>query len=184
LTNTRQWKEEPVLDYVNHWRSLSLECKDRLSEASAVEVCAQGMEWDILYALQVNKPKTFQELAIRAHDMEVTIDYYGKQLNDDGSITSSRNKSSTLRGSEDNEFPYYESDAPEMLHTLLEKGLIELPEPKRPEEVGRTNDPKYCKYHRIISHPIEKCNAFRGQIPQLAREGKITFDGEDIKESD
>jgi len=105
-------------------------------------MCAQGMEWDILYALQVNKPKTFQELVTRAHDMEVTIAYYRKQLNDDGSITSSRNKSSMHRGSEENEFSYSESDAPEMLHTLLEKGLIELPESKRPEEVGRTDDPK------------------------------------------
>ena len=59
LTNTEQWKDEPVLDYVNCWRSLSLECKDCLSETSAIEMCAQGMEWDILYALQVNKPKTF-----------------------------------------------------------------------------------------------------------------------------
>jgi len=71
-----------------------------------------------------------------------------------------------------------------MLHTLLEKELIKLPESKRPEEIGRTDDPKYCKYHRIISHPIEKCNAFRGQILQLAQEGKITFDGEDTDESD
>jgi len=49
LTNTKQWKDEPVLDYINRWRSLSLECKDRLSEVSAVEMCAQGMEWDLLY---------------------------------------------------------------------------------------------------------------------------------------
>ena len=44
LTNTKQWKDEPVLDYINRWRSLNLECKDRLTEASAVEMCAQGME--------------------------------------------------------------------------------------------------------------------------------------------
>jgi len=31
---------------------------------------------------------------------------------------------------------------PEIVHKLLEKGFIKLPEPKRPEEVGRTNDPK------------------------------------------
>jgi len=44
LTNTKQWKDEPILDYINCWRSLSLECKDRLTEASAVQMCAQGME--------------------------------------------------------------------------------------------------------------------------------------------
>jgi len=64
LTSTRQWKKESVLDYINHWRSLNLECKDRLSKALLVEMCAQGMEWNILYALQVNKPETFQELAL------------------------------------------------------------------------------------------------------------------------
>ena len=40
LINIKQWKRELVLDYINRWRSLSLECKDRLSEASAVEMCA------------------------------------------------------------------------------------------------------------------------------------------------
>ncbi|KAL0298473.1 UNVERIFIED_CONTAM: hypothetical protein Sradi_6507100 [Sesamum radiatum] len=28
LTNSRQWKEEPVIDYINRWRNLSLNCKD------------------------------------------------------------------------------------------------------------------------------------------------------------
>jgi len=40
LTNTRQWKEEPVLDYINRCRSLNLKCKDCLSEVSAVEMCS------------------------------------------------------------------------------------------------------------------------------------------------
>ena len=33
LTNLRQWKDEPVVDYINCWRSLSLDCKDRFLEA-------------------------------------------------------------------------------------------------------------------------------------------------------
>ena len=59
LTNTKQWQDELVFDYINRWRYLSLECKDRLSEASTVEMCAQGMEWDLLYVLQISRPMTF-----------------------------------------------------------------------------------------------------------------------------
>ena len=69
-----------------------------------------------------------------------------------------------LRDSEEKECPYSESDVSEMLDKLLEKELIELPESSRPEKIGRTNDTKYCKYHRIIGHPIEKCKAFRRQV--------------------
>ena len=72
----------------------------------------------------------------------------------------------------------------QILHKLLKKGLIELPELRCLEEIGRTNDPKYCKYHRIISHPIEKCKALREQDLQLTKEGKITLDKEDVEESD
>jgi len=73
LTNTKQWKDEPVLDYINCWCSLSLKCKDSLSEPSAVEMCAQGIERDLLYILQMSKLRTFQELATKAHNMEMTI---------------------------------------------------------------------------------------------------------------
>ena len=50
--NTKQFDQEPVIDF-NRWRALSLKCKDHLPESSKVEMCAQGMDWDILYALQL-----------------------------------------------------------------------------------------------------------------------------------
>ena len=78
LTNSKQWKEEPVIDYIQRWRNLSLNCKDQLSEASAIEMCIQGMNWAISYILQGIKPKTFEELATRAHDMELSIASNGR----------------------------------------------------------------------------------------------------------
>jgi len=73
MANTKQWKDELVLDYINRWRALSLEWKDRLSETSVIEICTQGMNWDSLYILQISKPRTFEQLATKAHDKEVTI---------------------------------------------------------------------------------------------------------------
>ncbi|KAL0319668.1 UNVERIFIED_CONTAM: hypothetical protein Sradi_5228300 [Sesamum radiatum] len=73
LTNSRQWKEEPVIDYINRWKNLSLNCKDRLSEASAIEMCIQGCIWGLRYILQGIFPKSFKELATRTYDLELTM---------------------------------------------------------------------------------------------------------------
>ncbi|TYK01334.1 ty3-gypsy retrotransposon protein [Cucumis melo var. makuwa] len=73
LTNTKQQKGERVIDYINRWRALSLNYKDRLTELSAVEMCTQGMHWGLFYILQGIKPRTFEELATRAHDIELSI---------------------------------------------------------------------------------------------------------------
>ncbi|KAM1116970.1 hypothetical protein ACFX19_007522 [Malus domestica] len=79
LTSTKQWKDEPIIDYINRWRTLNLDCKDRFSETSSIEMCIQGMQWGLQYILQGIKPRTFEELATRAHDMELSIAHHGKK---------------------------------------------------------------------------------------------------------
>ncbi|KAM1282180.1 hypothetical protein ACFX2H_022572 [Malus domestica] len=79
LTSTKQWRDEPAVDYINRWRNLSLDCKDRLSEIFSIEMCVQGMQWGLHYILQGIKPQTFEEIATRAHDMELSIAHHGKK---------------------------------------------------------------------------------------------------------
>jgi len=63
-----------------------------------------------------------------------------------------------------------------MLDGLLEKGLIELPEPSTQKKTGRTTDPKYYWFHGVISYPLEKCITLKEHIIQLARNGRIIID--------
>ncbi|KAL9238866.1 hypothetical protein vseg_013238 [Gypsophila vaccaria] len=74
------------------------------------------------------------------------------------------------------EYPFPDSDLPGMLGDLLEKKILQLPESKRPNQAHRVNDPNYCRYHRLVSHPVEKCITLKEKIMQLAKDGKIILD--------
>ena len=37
---------------------------------------------------------------------------------------------------------------------------LKLLEARRPEEVGKTDNPKYCLYHRMLGHPTKSCYIF------------------------
>ena len=71
----------------------------------------------------------------------------------------------------------------EMLEQLLKFKLIELPECKRSEEIGKVDDLNYCKYHHIISPPIQKCFIFKELIMMLNKERKIDLDFDEVAES-
>ncbi|GAA0168770.1 hypothetical protein LIER_23412 [Lithospermum erythrorhizon] len=63
----------------------------------------------------------------------------------------------TLKEMQAKEYPFFKSDIPEMFEELPKAKLIELPEPKRLEEAYQSTEPDYCKYHRVLGHPMEKC---------------------------
>ena len=72
-------------------------------------------------------------------------------------LDSSPNKSarrSTLKKMQEKEYPFLESDLQGMFDDLFKEKLIELPDMKRPEEVGRINDPNYCCYYHLIGYPL------------------------------
>ncbi|KAK2985274.1 hypothetical protein RJ640_009787 [Escallonia rubra] len=55
----------------------------------------------------------------------------------------------------------------DLFEDFMEQDLITLPEVERPHEVGKKEDPKYCPYHRLISHPLKECFILKDKIQEL-----------------
>ncbi|GAA0138742.1 hypothetical protein LIER_42549 [Lithospermum erythrorhizon] len=67
-----------------------------------------------------------------------------------------------------------------MFEELLKAKPIELPEPKRPEEMNRSMEPDYYKYHRVLGHPLEKCFVFKEKVMDLAHQGSILVEKDKV----
>ncbi|TYK05705.1 ty3-gypsy retrotransposon protein [Cucumis melo var. makuwa] len=171
------------------------------------------------------KPHTFEELATRAHYMELSIANRGnndllvpeirkekKEVKSTQKVLKGATKEAmvvsttplklvskekkmkkrqdegekrrpTLNERQEKVYPFPDFDLPDMLDQLLEKQLIQLPECKRPAEMGRVNDPNYCKYHRVISHPVEKYFMLKELILKLALDKKIELQLDDVAQT-
>jgi len=46
---------------------------------------------------------------------------------------------------------------------------------KRIEEANQVENPNYCKYHRLIIHPVEKCFVLKDKIMRLHEIRDIIF---------
>ena len=69
-----------------------------------------------------------------------------------------------------------------MLNDLLEKGLIQLLKPKRPEEVGMTAGPLYYWYQGWLVTRLKNASCLEC-IMRLVKDGMIILNLDDIVES-
>jgi hypothetical protein len=87
-------------------------------------------------------------------------------------------KKPSLKEQQKKMYPFPDSNMSRMLDDLLEANIIELSEVKRPDESNQVDNPNYCKYHRLISHPVEKCFVLKDKIMRLHKNGDIVFGNE------
>src|SRR3954463_13597468 len=62
----------------------------------------------------------------------------------------------------------------EALFKMLSKGgKLNLLGPRKPDEVGKTDDPRYCLYHRGLGQPTKKCWSLKDKLQALVDAGAL-----------
>ena len=68
-----------------------------------------------------------------------------------------------------------------IFHLLHKGNKLKLPEARCPNEVGRTNNPNYCLFHRMVHHPTNRCFVLKVKIQALVDAGVLTLKSEQKK---
>ncbi|KAL2486366.1 Cornifin domain-containing protein [Abeliophyllum distichum] len=115
-------------------------------------------------------PHSFEELATRAHDLEIQIARHGSYLPSD--VRDKKDPKKEIKRD-------VKADKPKeamTIFTVPSKITFQKSAAKRPEEAGQVDHPKYCRFHQIISHPVERCFVLKDLIVRLDKENKIKLE--------
>ncbi|KAM2162439.1 hypothetical protein ACFX1Q_040230 [Malus domestica] len=214
LAQTTQRLGESASEFITRWRSLNLQCMEKISEFSAVQICYNNLIPEIATFVGIAEPRTFDELVSQASNVEKQMsrkNVIGKMIQDleKKSDTKKRdnkrmpkkgdsmatfvkvNKKSdnvkrkeetkgtrrlSLKERKEVKYSFDDEDVGTIFDELFAAKMIMLPEPKRPAEVNKTDDPKYCRYHRLISHTIEDCYILKDIIQEKINKHEIEVD--------
>ena len=62
-----------------------------------------------------------------------------------------------------------------IFHLLHKGNKLKLPEVRRPNEVGRLNDPNYCLFHRMAHRHTSRCFVLKDKIQALVDAGVLAL---------
>jgi hypothetical protein len=80
----------------------------------------------------------------------------------------------TLKEKKSKPYSFRRDRVAKIFSDSLKNGL-QLPECKRPADMGKSDDPNYCPYHRILGHTIEDCWVFKEWVERKYRDGEIAL---------
>ena len=62
-----------------------------------------------------------------------------------------------------------------IFHWFYKGNKLKLPQVRRPNEVGSTNDTNYYLFHRMLHHPTSKCFVLKDKIQALVDARVLTL---------
>ncbi|KAI5347415.1 hypothetical protein L3X38_015294 [Prunus dulcis] len=205
LAKTTQKLGESANDFIMRWRSLNLECTEKITEQSAVQMCYNNLLLEIATFVATAEPQSFDALVPKASNVEIQIARQktttkiqigekkseGKKTFKKGESIATFVKTDkkndrgkgkeetrrlTLKERKEVKYTFDDEDVETILDELLAAKAIKLPEPKCPTEVDKTNDSKYCRYHRIVSHPLRDYFVLKNMIQEKINNHEIEVD--------
>src|SRR3954470_6501606 len=200
LLLTKQNEGELVKDFIERFRELAMRSRSGMTPKTLVEMCRHNFLTPILVQMGVIECKTWKQLQEHGQTAQelvalVRAEEKNNRTPRGGGPPPRRNqdpptKKKTLAADmqqasssrpigggfiDRSQVKYsFKDDKVEALFKMLNKGCqLKLPEPRNPENMGKTDNPHYCLYHRALGHPTKSCWSLKGKLQALVDAGAL-----------
>ena len=68
---------------------------------------------------------------------------------------------SSIQPRANKQYSFKDEHVDSLFKLLKKSNRLRLPEARRPEEVGKTDNLNYCLYHKMLGHPTKSCYIFK-----------------------
>jgi len=72
-----------------------------------------------------------------------------------------RGGSSSSQPRANKQYSFKDEHVDSLFKLLNKSNRLKFPEARRPEELGKTDNPNYCLYHRMLGHPTKSYYIFK-----------------------
>src|SRR3954463_10241724 len=199
LASIKQKEGESVREYIERFRRTAGRTRGGLPQKEQVEFCRQGLRRDMRHRFGVTPIATWEEMTQAGDraELEVQLDLEdqpprpdqrgrGRANGRDSHAAEARYAPDysavppprLQRGNRPQPVYSFNDASIEPIFELLQKAgkIRPVDPPPRPDQVGMTDDPRYCIFHRNISHPTVSCWALKERLETLVQAGVLTLE--------
>ncbi|KAG8367735.1 hypothetical protein BUALT_Bualt16G0103800 [Buddleja alternifolia] len=166
LIETKQRDNESVSDFIARWQALTFRCQQKFTQAEMVRMCLNNLKHELSVHLMPQTFDGFNDLCTKAHDLETHMGKrrvrpranekvetavvetkkkspinIGKPKREDTKVNMSGGSRPSFKERMEKKFSFPDEILKDLFEELKDQGLIDLPEAKRPGEVGKTDNP-------------------------------------------
>ena len=174
LHSTKQQTGEDLVKYIHRFRDVSLDCHVKYQEGELVEVCIDNMLPEFRAHLENLDISWFAPLLQKARKTALFVEPQVERSRDKKSLpqTLTVSTAATVKGikwknstkkvyEEPPPLPFTTEEMMAIFDKWVQDQVIKLPKITKQPTVEEQKDPKYCRYHRYVHHPMMDCRTLR-----------------------
>ena len=185
LQETKQRSGKDLMEYIKRFRDIALDCYDHCEERTLVEMCMKNMIREYRTILENLEISQFAQLLQKPRKTAQSVKPSSDKRNAAQAMVVSTGEQRRKIDGREYDTPPPIPCTPKELDVLLDKWIVNGV--LKPNQVSKEpteeewKDPRFCRLHNYVQHPIAECWALCQLVHCRIKEGTLELSQQEVQ---